>query len=175
MISSRSLDLMNSLPENGTAKAPFPQCRGTSYRYLCVFGPIQTYQCNTGTHFSGECNHPNGWLKLDALKHLRIHEVLELVEIEEGAAAIGANPTILALRRRTGVVQIAVVRKGKPIYQRDPAFSYEVGDTVVLVGDSDGLARAMALFRSKSALPDAPDTSVVLDSGGDGQVHTDAQ
>ena len=114
-------------------------------------------------------------LKLDALKHLRIHEVLELVEIEEGAAAIGANPTILALRRRTGVVQIAVVRKGKPIYQRDPAFSYEVGDTVVLVGDSDGLARAMDLFRSKGALPDAPDTSAVLDSGGDGQVHTDAQ
>jgi K+/H+ antiporter YhaU regulatory subunit KhtT len=104
------------------------------------------------------------------LKHLRIHEVLELVEIEDGSAAIGANPTTLALRRRTGVVQIAVVRRGKPIYQRDPTFSYEVGDTVVLVGDFDGLARAMALFRFEGALPDAPDASVVLDNAGDGQV-----
>jgi CPA2 family monovalent cation:H+ antiporter-2 len=88
-------------------------------------------------------------LKLDALKYLGIHDVLEMVEVEAGASAIGENPTSLALRRRTGVVQIAVVRDGKPIYQRDPTFSYEVGDTVVLVGESDGLSRAMSLFRSE--------------------------
>jgi CPA2 family monovalent cation:H+ antiporter-2 len=97
-------------------------------------------------------------IKLDALKHLGIHEVLELVEIEEGSAAVGASPTSLELRRRTGVVQIAVVRDGKPIYQRDPTFCYKVGDTVVLVGDSDSLNRAMSLFRSGEASPDVLDT-----------------
>lgn len=96
-------------------------------------------------------------LKLDALKHLGIHEALELIEIEEGAAVVGASPTSLELRRRTGVVQIAVVRDGKPIYQRDPSFTYRVGDTVVLVGDPDSLGAAMALFRSGGASPDAPD------------------
>ena len=97
-------------------------------------------------------------LKLDALKHLRIHEVLELIEIEEGAVAVGASPTSLELRRRTGVVQIAVVREGKPIYQRDPTFCYEIGDTVVLVGDSDSLNRAMTLFRSGGGTPGVPDS-----------------
>ncbi len=93
-------------------------------------------------------------VKLDRLKHLGIHDVLELTEIEEGAEAIGSNPTMLALRRRTGVVQIAVVRNGKPIYQRDPDFRYEVGDTVVMVGDADSLRRAMTLFRGRTASSD---------------------
>ena len=114
-------------------------------------------------------------LKLDALKHLGIHEVLELIEIEDGAPAIGANPTTLELRRRTGVVQIAVVRHGKPIYQRDPTFCYEAGDTVVLVGDSDGLSRAMALFRSEGESPDTSDVSPVLGGTGGRQVDSDTQ
>ena len=87
-------------------------------------------------------------LKLDALKHLGIHDALELIEVEDGAPAVGANPTTLALRRRTGAVQIAVVRDGQPIFQREPNFRYRVGDTVVLVGDPDSLSRAMALFRA---------------------------
>jgi monovalent cation:H+ antiporter-2, CPA2 family len=113
-------------------------------------------------------------LKLDALKHLGIHEVLELVEIEEGAAAIGASPTSLELRRRTGVVQIAVVRDGKPIYQRDASFLYAIGDTVVIVGDPDSLGRAMALFRSGSALPDVLDTIPNPEGQGTGEGETAA-
>jgi CPA2 family monovalent cation:H+ antiporter-2 len=87
--------------------------------------------------------------KLEALKHLGLHDALELVEIEDGAPAVGKSPTSLALRRQTGVVQIAVVRDSKPIYQRDPNFNYQVGDTVVLVGEADGLSRAEALFRTE--------------------------
>ena len=87
-------------------------------------------------------------LRLDALKHLGIHDALELIEVEDGAPAVGANPTILELRRRTGAVQIAVVRDGQPIYQREPNFRYRVGDTVVLVGDPDSLGHAMVLFRA---------------------------
>ena len=89
--------------------------------------------------------HPN--LRLDAIKHLGIHDALELVEITEGARVTGKSATSLKLRSRTGAVQLAVVRDGHPLYRRDPEFHYEAGDTVVLVGDRESLDRAMALFR----------------------------
>ena len=87
-------------------------------------------------------------LRLDALKHLGIHDALELIEVEVGATAVGANAATLELRRRTGAVQIAVVRDGQPFYQRELDFRYQAGDTVVLVGNPDCLSRAMALFRA---------------------------
>lgn len=86
-------------------------------------------------------------LRLDALKHLGIHDALELVEVKDGAGVIGLNATSLRLRQRTGVVQIAVVRQGRPLYVRDPGFRYRAGDTVVLVGDRESLDRAIALFQ----------------------------
>ena len=86
-------------------------------------------------------------IRLNALTHLGVHEALELVEVEERAPAVGANATTLDLRRRTGAVQIAVVRDRQPIYHREPNFLYKIGDTVVLVGDPDSLSSAMALFR----------------------------
>ena len=85
-------------------------------------------------------------LRLDTLKHLGIHDALELVEINEGGKAIGMSATSLRLRQRTGAVQIAVVRHGQPIYRRDTDFHYRAGDTAVLVGDRESLDRAIALF-----------------------------
>ena len=87
-------------------------------------------------------------LRLDTLKHLSIHDALELIEVEDGAQAVGENATTLNLRQTTGAVQIAVLRDGHPIYQRQPDFRYRVADTVVLVGDPDSLSCAMALFRA---------------------------
>ena len=86
-------------------------------------------------------------LRLDSLKHLGIHDALELMEIRDGARVIGMSATSLHLRRSTGVVQIAVVREGQPIYQRDSDFHYRAGDTVVLVGDRESLDRAIELFQ----------------------------
>ncbi len=86
-------------------------------------------------------------LKLDTLKHLGIHEALELVEVEEGAAAVGGSARTLDLRRRTNAIQVAVVRDGVPIYRRDETFRYRVGDTAVLVGDREALDAAAVLFR----------------------------
>ena len=86
-------------------------------------------------------------LRLDSLKHLGIHDALELMEIRDGARVIGMSATSLHLRRHTGVVQIAVVREGQPIYQRDSDFHYRAGDTVVLVGDRESLDRAIELFQ----------------------------
>ena len=87
-------------------------------------------------------------LALDALQHLGIHDALELVEVEEGSPVIGENARTLDLRRRTGAIQVAVVRDGTPIYRRDEAFRYAPGDTAVLVGDRDALDAAAALFRA---------------------------
>ena len=88
-------------------------------------------------------------LRLDALKHLGIHDALELVEIADGANVIGMSATSLRLRRHTGAVQIAVVRDSQPLYRREPDFHYQAGDTVVLVGDRDSLDRAISLFREQ--------------------------
>ncbi len=87
-------------------------------------------------------------LHLDTLKHLGIHNALELTEVEAGAAAEGKSAASLDLRRATGAVQIAVIRDGRPHYQREAAFAYRVGDTAVLVGERDALDRAAALFRA---------------------------
>ena len=87
-------------------------------------------------------------LALDALQHLGIHDALELVEVEAGSAAVGENARTLDLRRRTGAIQVAVVRNGTPIYRREDAFRYEPADTAVLVGDRESLDAATALFRA---------------------------
>ena len=94
-------------------------------------------------------------LRLDTLRHLGIHNALELVEVEERAPAIGGSATTLELRRRTGAVQLAVVREGRPIYRRAPDFHYRAGDTVVLVGNPESLERALALFRAGASPPAA--------------------
>ena len=86
-------------------------------------------------------------LALDTLQHLGIHDALELVEVEDGSPAIGENARTLDLRRRTGAIQVAVVRDGAPIYRRDDAFRYAPGDTAILVGDREALGTAAALFR----------------------------
>ena len=88
-------------------------------------------------------------LKLDTLKHLGIHEALELVEVEEDAGVVGQNARTLDLRRRTNAIQVAVVRGGAPIYRRDDTFRYRAGDTAVLVGDREALDAAAALFRGR--------------------------
>ena len=68
-----------------------------------------------------------------------------------GRRPSAASATTLELRRRTGAVQVAVVRDGQPIYRRAPDFRYRAGDTVVLVGDPDCLGRALPLFRAGEA------------------------
>ena len=90
-------------------------------------------------------------LRLDAIRHLGIHDALELVEIAEGAWVIGKSARLMKLRRQTGVVQLAVVRDGQPYYRRDLDFRYQAGDTAVLVGDRESLDRAIELFQEKAS------------------------
>ncbi len=94
-------------------------------------------------------------MKLDALRHLGIHAALDLLEVEEGSAAVGESPTSMQLRSRTGAVVVTVVRDGKAFYRQDPAFRFQPGDTVVLVGDAEALERGSALFRPATDEMDA--------------------
>ena len=90
-------------------------------------------------------------LRLDAIRHLGIHDALELIEIPEGAWVIGKSARLMKLRRQTGAVQLAVVRDGQPYYRRDLDFRYQTGDTAVLVGDRESLDRAIELFQEKAS------------------------
>ena len=90
-------------------------------------------------------------LRLDTLKHLGIHAALDLVQVEEGAPAVGRNASTLNLRRDTGATLLAVVRDGKALYKRDATFQFRVGDTAVLVGEQEALERGAALFRSPAS------------------------
>ena len=92
-------------------------------------------------------------LALDALQHLGVHDALEVVEAEAGSESIGENARTLDLRRRTGAIQVAVVRNGAPIYRRDETFRYAPGDAAVLVGDRAALDAAGALFRAAAQRP----------------------
>jgi CPA2 family monovalent cation:H+ antiporter-2 len=76
---------------------------------------------------------------------------VEPIDVEEGSAAIGQNPLTLRLRKTTGATVVAVIRARQVIYEPAADFVFSPGDTVVLVGVSDALTRAIELFRSAAA------------------------
>ncbi len=104
-----------------------------------------------GEHYGLFRGRPHPDLRLDTLKHLGIHNALELVEVETTAAAIGETASVIDLRKRTGAIQVAVVRDGQPIHERQAETRYRAGDTVVLIGDRASLDAALELFRSPRA------------------------
>lgn len=110
-------------------------------------------------HYGLFRDRPHPDLRLDALKHLGIHDALELVEVETGAAAVGETASTLDLRKRTGAIQVAVVRDGRPIYERQAEARYQAGDTVVLIGDRQSLDAALPVFRPPPAGDSAPPRS----------------
>jgi len=90
-------------------------------------------------------------LHLDDLRYLGIHHALELIEIEQGAAAVGGTPASLELRSTTGATVVAVVREGVARYEFDAAFRFAPGDTVVLVGPSPAILKGARVFRAATA------------------------
>jgi len=82
----------------------------------------------------------------DALAPLGERVRLETVVVEEGTLAANQSPAALSLRRATGATVIAVVRRGSVKYSPEPNTVFEVGDEVLLVGDTDALAKARGYF-----------------------------
>jgi len=101
-------------------------------------------------HYGLFRDRPHPDLRLDTLKHLGIHDALELVEVEAAAAALGRTASTLDLRKRTGAIQVAVVRDGRPIHEGQAETPYRAGDTVVLIGDRASLDAALPLFRASA-------------------------
>jgi monovalent cation:H+ antiporter-2, CPA2 family len=87
---------------------------------------------------------------LERLARLGLHHGVEIVEVEAGAKAVGGHPVTLNLRRETGATVIAAVRDGTVLYTPDPEFRFRAGDTVMLVGDDEALAKGRAVFLAGS-------------------------
>jgi len=87
-------------------------------------------------------------IRPDALRHLGVHAVIETVEVEPGARAVGGSPVSLGLRRHTGATVIAAVRQGQPYHVPDPHFRFQPGDIVVLVGDRAAIDKGTSMFRA---------------------------
>ena len=99
-------------------------------------------------HYGLFRDRPHPDIRLDALQHLGVHDALELVEVEAGAAAVGESASTLDLRQRTGAVQVALVRDARPIHEGQSETRYRAGDTVVLIGDRGSLEAALEVFRA---------------------------
>lgn len=87
---------------------------------------------------------------LERLARLGLHHGVEIVEVEAGAKAVGGHPVTLNLRRESGATVIAAVRDGTVLYTPDPEFRFRPGDTVMLVGDDEALAKGRAVFLAGS-------------------------
>ncbi len=85
-------------------------------------------------------------IRIDPFRYLKLHDAVKIVDVAEGSAAVGENPTSLRLRARTGAVVVAAVRNGRPYYTPDPEFVFAPRDAVVLVGEPDALTRAVEIF-----------------------------
>jgi CPA2 family monovalent cation:H+ antiporter-2 len=83
---------------------------------------------------------------LERLAELGVHHAVEIVEVEAGAPAVGGHPVTLNLRRETGATVIAAVRDGQVLYTPDAGFQFQPGDTVLLVGNDEALAKGRVLF-----------------------------
>ena len=82
----------------------------------------------------------------DALAPLGERVRLQTVVVEEGTLAANQSPAALSLRKTTGATVIAVVRHGAVTYSPEPTMAFEVGDEVLLVGDSGALEKARSYF-----------------------------
>jgi CPA2 family monovalent cation:H+ antiporter-2 len=84
----------------------------------------------------------------DALAPLGERVRLQTVVVEEGTLAVHQSPASLGLRKTTGASVIAVVRRGAVTYSPEPNTVFEVGDEVLLVGDTAALEKARTYFET---------------------------
>jgi CPA2 family monovalent cation:H+ antiporter-2 len=82
----------------------------------------------------------------DALSSLGERVRLETMVVADGAAAANQSPASMELRKTTGATVIAVDRAGAVTFSPGPTATFEVGDEVLLVGDTDALEKARELF-----------------------------
>jgi K+:H+ antiporter len=79
---------------------------------------------------------------ITALSVLKIEDVL----VHPGSPAAGASPASLCLRTRTGALVVAIRRGDLLLENPDPHAPFEPADIVYLVGRSEAIQSALALF-----------------------------
>ena len=85
------------------------------------------------------------------LAHLRraaLGIAVDWLPIETGSPFVGRPLGDTRLRTRTGVSVVAVIRDGGVVPSPNPMFEFALGDVVVAVGTTDGLAAAEAILRT---------------------------
>lgn len=80
---------------------------------------------------------------------------IECAQVLPGSPIAGASPVALRLRTRTGALVVGVRRGDRLLETPDPTVAFEPGDVVYLVGTSEALTRAIAMFE-----PEVADTDV---------------
>lgn len=91
-----------------------------------------------GTILEGAYFQPVGAQSVETL--LDEDTLLEWVEIEQGAELAGETLVGSELRQETGVSVLAVRRGGETFASPDPEFEFQIGDTLVALGPSEGIA-----------------------------------
>lgn len=76
--------------------------------------------------------------------------VVREVRIRADSPLVGKRIAELALRQKTGVSILAVSRAGMTVFDPDPGFRLYPGDRIVLFGEEQGIARAVAYVGSRS-------------------------
>ena len=85
----------------------------------------------------------------DAFASLGERVRLQTMVVEDATLAANQSPASLSLRKTTGATLIAIVRKGAVTYSPEPSTVFEVGDEVLLVGDSNALEKARTYFEKE--------------------------
>jgi CPA2 family monovalent cation:H+ antiporter-2 len=88
-------------------------------------------------------------LKAGEVAPLTIRDAVVTVVVEEGSPAVGNSAVSLRLRETTGATVITVIRRGRSYPNPPPDFTFDAGDSVVLLGDAESQERGGAVFRAK--------------------------
>jgi len=73
---------------------------------------------------------------------------IEWIALSDSAPAIGSTIRDGEYRTRTGASIVAVIRGDQSVPAPDPEFDFRIGDTVVAVGTTDGLAALRTLLKA---------------------------
>ncbi|MBW3662639.1 MAG: potassium transporter TrkA [Actinobacteria bacterium] len=73
--------------------------------------------------------------------------VFEWLDVDPGSPAVGRSIGQLRIRTQTGASIVAVIRAPNPVPAPDPSFVFEVGDTLVAAGTTDGVEKVRALLQ----------------------------
>jgi TrkA domain protein len=126
----------------------------TGRRELLIYDKADPDACSQVVHLDSQDTHTLA----EVLGASRVSETLaglqqqvegltiDWITVEEGAPVAGLSLRDAALRGRTGVSVVAVLRKGTTVPSPDPDFTLLPGDTAITVGTAEGTQHAFELL-----------------------------